>query len=175
MLTIIERLQGLNRSLLKRLRPMALGNVPLADLLAQIVHERTREHPEMSFQFSAERLGDSYGDSIDLTIYRCAQEGLTNAIRHANATHVAVSIGELAGDHDHAGPHLRLIVRDDGFGMGARTPPGFGLRGMQERVQALGGDCRIEGRPRLGTTVTIAIPLQPRQQDVRRPAIREAR
>ena len=46
---IIEHLQTINRSMLDRLRPMALGHVPLAELLGQLVHERARQHPEISF------------------------------------------------------------------------------------------------------------------------------
>jgi two-component system sensor histidine kinase UhpB len=50
-------------------------------------------------------------------------------------------------------------VRDDGFGIVASQPQGFGLRGMQERVQALGGDFTIETGSGRGTSVRIVIPL----------------
>jgi two-component system sensor histidine kinase UhpB len=53
-------------------------------------------------------------------------------------------------------------VRDDGFGIAAGQAPGFGLRGMQERVQALGGEFAIEGRNGRGTCVRIVIPLPSR-------------
>src|SRR5262249_61917061 len=116
MLAIIEHLQTINRSLLNRLRPMALGHIPLADLVSQIVRERARQHPEIAFDVTAARLAPSYGDSIDLTVYRCVQEGVTNAIRHAQATRVAI---ELALDADGApdqgpAPRLLLQISDDG-------------------------------------------------------------
>jgi len=157
MLTIVERLQLLNRSLLKRLRPMALGHVPLRDLLAEVVADRERQHPQIAFVFSAGALQPSYGDAIDLTIYRCVQESLSNAIRHANGTSVAVDLGEANGGD--AAPSIRLVVRDDGAGIAPNASAGFGLAGMQERVRALGGHCVIDDAEVRGTSVHVTIPL----------------
>jgi two-component system sensor histidine kinase UhpB len=161
-LAIIEHLQGINRSLLNRLRPMALGHVPLRDLLSELVRERARQNPQIAFSLSADKLMRSYGDSIDLTIYRCVQESLTNAIRHAQARHVGVEIGEV-GDGD---PALELTVCDDGRGIDPITPMGFGLRGMQERVQGLGGSYKVEGAGGRGTRVRIVIPVPQGPQKV---------
>ena len=94
---IVDHLQAINRSLLNRLRPMALGHVPLRDLLAEIVRDRAHQHPSIAITLDAGRLARSYGDSVDLTIYRCIQESLTNAVRHAEATRIDVEIGEAAG------------------------------------------------------------------------------
>src|SRR5262249_43976177 len=80
MVTIIERLQTINRRLLNRLRPMALGHIPLRDLLADLVEERVRQHPDVALSLTCGALAPGYGEAIDLTIYRCIQEGLTNAI-----------------------------------------------------------------------------------------------
>ena len=99
-----------------------------------------------------------YGDSIDLTVYRCVQESLTNVIKHAQATHVGVALGEAAGGEQGAS-QLALTVRDDGRGIDPTTPPGFGLSGMQERVHALGGAYKVDSGRGRGTCVQIAIPL----------------
>jgi two-component system sensor histidine kinase UhpB len=159
MLAIIERLQVINRSLLNRLRPMALGHIPLRDLLGQLVRDRAREHPQIAFSFSASELARGYGDSIDLTIYRCIQEGLTNAIRHAQPTSIAVTVteGRLA---DAAAQRIELTVTDDGRGMDADAPAGFGLAGMRERVQAVGGELAIGPGLAGGTAVRVAIPVE---------------
>ena len=157
MLTILERLQMLNRSLLKRLRPMALGHVPLRDLLADLIADRERQHPQFTFAFSPGPLRDSYGDAVDLTIYRCMQEAVTNAIRHSNAACIEIDLAE-AADTAH-GRQISLCVRDDGAGFDPNAQVGFGLRGMRERVAALGGDCLISATPPVGTRVCVTLPL----------------
>jgi len=153
-LGIIEHLQSINRSMLDRLRPMALGHVPLEEMLDQLVRERARQHSQISFSFAAANVARSYGDSIDLTVYRCIQESLTNAIRHARAEHVTVDLSHMAPE-----ARLALSVRDDGCGMKPGTPPGFGMRGMQERVEGLGGRYEVDGGAGRGTCVRIIIPL----------------
>jgi two-component system sensor histidine kinase UhpB len=162
-LAIVEHLQAINRSMLNRLRPMALGHVPLRQILSELVQERARQLPQVDFAFSADKLLPSYGDSVDLTIYRCMQESLTNVVRHARANHVGVELRELDGnasaEHANGSPRLRLTVRDDGCGIDPAMPPGFGLRGMQERVQGLGGSYKVESARGRGTCVRIAIPI----------------
>jgi len=153
-LAIIEHLQTINRSMLERLRPMALGHVPLKEILGQLVHERSRQHSWISFSFRAKHLSRSYGDSIDLTIYRCVQESLTNSIRHAEAKHVNVNL-----THVEAEERLALTVQDDGRGMKPGVQTGFGVRGMQERVEGLGGRYIVESETNLGTCVRITIPV----------------
>src|SRR5262249_23563389 len=69
-----------------------------------------------------------------------------------------------------AGGWLELTVRDDGFGIAAGQTQGFGLRGMQERVQALGGDFTIESGNGCGTCVRIVIPLRSRSNGSARTA-----
>ena len=153
-LAIVEHLQAINRSMLERLRPMALGHVPLEEILGQLVHERSRRHAQIAFSFTAEDLSRSYGDSIDLTIYRCVQESLTNAIRHAQAMHVSVDVRHGANEEE-----LALTVRDDGCGTKPGTPAGFGTRGMRERVEGLGGRYRIASEIGRGTCVHVTVPI----------------
>jgi two-component system sensor histidine kinase UhpB len=151
-LAIVDHLQAVNRGLLTRLRPMALGHVPLADVLADMIRERARQSPQIAFPFAAGRLKPSYGDAIDLTIYRCVQEGLTNAVRHAAADTIRVTL-------DEAPARLEVAIEDDGRGIDPQAPAGFGLRGMQERVRALGGECVLEPAAGRGTRVRVVIPL----------------
>ena len=162
MLAIIEHLQVINRSMLNRLRPMSLGHVPLRDVLSDLVQDRARQHPHIAFSFSADKLMRSYGDSIDLTVYRCVQESLTNVIRHAQARHVGIELDETMEQSARVDGmrRLQLMVCDDGCGMDASMPPGFGIRGMQERVQGLGGRYDVETARGGGTCVRVVIPLQ---------------
>jgi two-component system, NarL family, sensor histidine kinase UhpB len=209
---IIDHLQGINRGMLNRLRPMALGHVPLGEIIAELVRDRARAHPHIVFTHDVETLDRSYDDTVDLTLYRCVQESLTNAIRHANAKAIEVKVAaapsprlggegrgegaspqaqtrgerpssqpspptevgftrlrQLKNDRNRqqpisiggegAGRCLELTVRDDGLGFATGQAPGFGLRGMQERVQALGGEFAIEAGNGCGTCVRIVIPL----------------
>jgi two-component system, NarL family, sensor histidine kinase UhpB len=149
---IVDHLQAINRTMLERLRPMALGHVPLKEIVGRMVEDRARQYPQLAFSCDAGRLQDSYGDSIDLTVYRCIQEGLTNAVRHARARHVRVELGETAG-------RLGLTVADDGCGMAGGRAAGLGLRGMQERVAGLGGGYALDSRENQGTRIHVTIPI----------------
>jgi two-component system sensor histidine kinase UhpB len=149
---IVDHLQAINRTMLERLRPMALGHVPLKDMLGELVREQERRHASISFSFSAPDIERSYGDSIDLTIYRCLQESLTNAVRHAQAQHITIAL------HVET-ERLALTVGDDGCGIHPGKIAGFGMRGMQERVEGLGGRYTIQSEAGNGTCVRVTLPL----------------
>ena len=87
----------------------------------------------------------------ELTLYRAAQEGLTNVRRHARATRADVTL-----DYRDA-ERVRLEVRDDGFGA-ASTDGGFGLLGLRERVLLLGGTLAIQTAPGQGLTLRVELP-----------------
>jgi signal transduction histidine kinase len=71
--------------------------------------------------------------AIDLSAYRIVQEGLTNALKHARASHADVTL--------RYAPHeLSIEVRDDGVGAAAGGAPGYGLAGIGERVKIYGGE-----------------------------------
>ncbi|MFF5923349.1 sensor histidine kinase [Streptomyces flavochromogenes] len=95
---------------------------------------------------------------VDAAVYRLAQEALTNALRHArNASRVEIRVVESAG-------RLRLRVTDDGQIDPARTANhGFGLLGMTERVQLLGGTLRAGPAPEGGWTVDAQMPTKVRR------------
>ncbi len=97
---------------------------------------------------------------IETTLYRIAQEALTNVFKHAHAKCVEVRLEYRAG-------HLRLVVKDDGRGFlvepGSNAGPGplgrLGLVGIRERASLVGGAVLIESAPGSGTTVFVKIPL----------------
>ena len=109
-------------------------------------------------KFNARQLAQSYGDCLDLTIYRCLQEGLTNAVRHSHAETVDVRVEEFQRGEGGPSRMLRLVIQDDGRGISAEAPLGLGLTGMRERVQALGGAFAISAPPDGGTRLEIQIP-----------------
>ncbi|TGD99893.1 ATPase [Methylobacterium nonmethylotrophicum] len=147
---IVKRVQTINRALLNRLRPAGLGQVPLGRCLELLVRESAQHHPEIRVEGRFAPLRSGYGDLVDLTLYRCVQEGLTNALRHAGPTRVTVEVAEQDGT-------LRLAVEDDGRGLGPDRDEGRGLAGMRERVEALGGHLALMPRDP-GTALRIALP-----------------
>jgi len=101
---------------------------------------------------------------LNTTLFRIFQETLTNIIRHAGATRVAVNLKEADGK-------ILLQVRDNGRGISdaEQTSPGsMGLLGMRERAALLGGDFKITNPPRArGTQVTVSIPVRhPRREQM---------
>jgi signal transduction histidine kinase len=103
-----------------------------------------------------ELIGDVEGLSspVSAVVYRLAQEAVTNARRHAqHATRIAVSV---AADEQ----TVRLRVNDDGETPAGRSPAsaGYGLIGMVERVELLGGTCQAGPDPAKGWTVTAVLP-----------------
>jgi len=90
-------------------------------------------------------------DHVEVAAYYTVSEALTNASKHANATRVWVS---LRVDHD----MLRLSIRDDGVG-GADANRGSGLTGLRDRIEALGGQIKIESPSGGGTLIEVEIPI----------------
>ncbi|GAA3213538.1 sensor histidine kinase [Dactylosporangium siamense] len=95
--------------------------------------------------------GDEHGLPVAarVALFRAAQEGVTNARRHAGARRVTVRA-------TFGGAAARLVVADDGRGFAAGAADGFGLRGMRERVAAVGGDVVVAAQH--GVTLTVTVP-----------------
>jgi len=94
------------------------------------------------------------GDDPQLVVYRVAQEALSNAARHADAAHVAVTLRRDADG-------VELVVADDGRGFAfAESERGLGIGGMRERALLVEGELTIESRPDAGTTVRLTIPAE---------------
>ena len=163
-LSITERLKLLNRALLKKLKPAPLGRVKLVELLDELIAGFQRRHPDTHIAVAIGKLANSYGEAIDLTLYRCIQEGITNAIRHGKAAILTIDLAEtpaLRGTGTkRQRARLALILSDDGKGIAPATPKDFGLTTMSERVRSLGGSCVIESKSSKGTTVHIDIPVE---------------
>jgi signal transduction histidine kinase len=156
----LQRLQQLAReameelrSLIFELRPPEVESEGLATALRKHVDVLARVHGhvvELSLDGDDAPRGD--GDS---EVLRIAQEALQNALRHAGAEHIDVSLEADNG-------RLRLAVSDDGVGFDPADPSlrarRLGLTSMEERARALGGTLTIASRPGEGTTVTLEVP-----------------
>ena len=138
------------RLLLLELRPAALADVSLGDLLRQL-SEATTGRGRLPVSLSVERDGACALDTdVKLALYRIAQEALHNAAKHASATRAEVALSCTSDG-------VALRVRDDGRGFetGAARPEQLGLQIMRERARAAGASLRITSRPGHGTTVHV--------------------
>lgn len=151
--TIVGQVQGVNRALLNRLRPHGLGQAPLATCLDLLLRGFGERHPGTVFVGRFDGLARGYGDLVDLTIFRCVQESVTNAVRHGGATRVEAAAAQKDGV-------VHVEIRDDGTGLPAEHRIGLGLSGMRERVEALQGTFTLDNAAP-GAIVRIAIPAPP--------------
>jgi signal transduction histidine kinase len=92
-----------------------------------------------------------FPEPVEVAVYYVVSEALTNAAKHATASHVAVSLAERDGA-------LQLSVQDDGVG-GADPQGGSGLVGLRDRVEALGGSIDVESPKGAGTRVAVRLPV----------------
>ena len=145
-------IEGL-RGLIRELRPAALDELGAAPAIEELgIRMASRHGIEV---LTAVALEGRHPPEVETALYRIIQEALTNAVKHAGATHVAISVDESDGV-------VRLTVTDDGMGFDPGAPrSGFGLAGMRERVELLGGELEVASSPE-GTRVTAALPAGPR-------------
>ena len=162
--SIAERLKLMNRGLLQRLRPASLGRIGVAESIKELIADFETLRPETRIAFLAGDVAQSYGEMIDLTLYRCTQEGITNALRHGKSSNIEIELKEASASASKNAKRLRnslcLTVQDDGKGFDTSAPKGFGLVSMTERVRSIGGRCVIESQASGGTTISVVIPLQ---------------
>ena len=95
--------------------------------------------------------GTRLPEPIEVAAYYVASEALANSAKHAQASHMQVSLATRNGS-------LVLSIRDDGVG-GADAGRGSGLVGLQDRVEALGGTIGIDSPPGGGTSILVTLPL----------------
>ena len=143
------------RRLAMDLRPAALDNLGIVPALRWYV-KQCAERTGLDIQFLEPEKYDRLPLETELTLYRIAQEGLTNAIRHGRAKKIVLLL-----ERDLNQNKVRLTISDNGVGFNAATlDRGLGLVGIRERVELLKGDFNIETDPGSGTQLWAEIPLK---------------
>lgn len=159
---IIDRAIDQLRSLSFDLRPSMLDDLGLVSTLRWYA-DRQSQRAGLVVHFVAESSAASLPSDLVTACYRVAQEALTNVVRHAQAREVWLEFrgGDAA---------LELIIRDNGIGFDvaavrqrAAHGASFGVLGMQERVELLGGQIEMESQPSRGTTIHVRLPVTPAQ------------
>jgi two-component system sensor histidine kinase UhpB len=141
--------------LIPRLRPVQLEDIGLANAMRDLASSLQQANPGLRIELQLPSAIDGVDTEIETCAYRILQEALTNVVRHAGASTVRVALFIEDGK-------LRLTVSDNG--RGAADPFSraghYGVRGMRERAEALGGDLAIRPGPEGGLEVRASIPLQ---------------
>jgi signal transduction histidine kinase len=159
-----HEIEGL-RHLITELRPAALddlGLIPALQALARRAQAIDGLDVQTEIDLDLGPEGQRLDAELESTIYRVVQEALTNVSRHAQATRALVSVN----GHDGV---MRVAITDDGRGLAANGRPlgprgdglegGFGLAGMRERAELVGGELELAPAPGQGTTVRLTVPL----------------
>ena len=141
------------RSITNGLRPANLDYLGLTDTLIEHTDQWQRRHPDIELDFVIEGELDGFSEEVNISLFRLAQESLTNIEKHAFATEVSLT---LKREDD----YVRLEVKDNGRGTHkGRQHRGIGIHGMEERTRALNGDFNFISKPGYGALVQILIPV----------------
>ena len=143
--------------IIRKLRPGALDNLGLPETLKDAINHLQQQHADITFDLNLIGSLDKLGETLNINIYRMVQESINNALKHANASKITVTLTQ---DADKSA--LILTVSDNGVGMilsEVDQNKHFGLLGMRERVQGFHGDFSVISEPNSGTTIQINIPL----------------
>ncbi len=138
------------RQSVSALRASATEKWSLPEAIAALIEETDTEGAAIDLEVQGEPR--AIESQAKLTLYRVAQEGLTNARKHAHASHVDLTLDY--GDSD----AVKLTVEDDGVGSSQTSVEGFGLVGIRERVQMLGGEVAVVTVPGQGFAISVAVP-----------------
>jgi len=145
------------RDLSVDLRPLLLDDFGLA-IAVRWYLDRQAKSCGVPADFTTHSLGedDRFSSELETACFRIVQEAVTNAARHAQASHISVVL-------ERVGQDLVLLISDDGAGFdmtALRTSAAtLGLRSMEERVQAVGGSITIESTLDLGTAICARFPI----------------
>jgi two-component system sensor histidine kinase UhpB len=145
--------------MIPRLTPLVLDNFGLAEALSDLAERMRRSHPGLEVELQVDPGNTPVPPETALALYRAAQEGLANAVRHGQARHVLVALRP-------QGDGLHLELSDDGRGLpaeGAARAGHYGLRWLAERVQGLGGHVELAAALPRGARLEVDLPLAARR------------
>ena len=154
---LVDLTLGEARSAISGLRPPVLDDLGLAGGLASLAAST----PEVDLELALD--DRRLPEHIEVALYRIAQEGIQNVVKHSRALVASVTFAVRDGV-------ARLEIADNGVGFdtsrdvgpvaGAELPSsGYGMLSMAERAELVGGTLEVRSRPGTGTTVAVVVPL----------------
>lgn len=148
------------RGLLNRLRPKALDDLGLEGAIKQLIMELEFGSQKIEASIYYEIDERYLNDSLRSTLFRICQESLNNIIKYAQASEVTVALFKKIINDEY---QYHLVISDNGIGLKETDKnQGFGLIGIRERVQALGGDFSLISHQKgqeCGTRLTVTLPV----------------
>ena len=148
----VEALQLTNRRILDRLRPMHIEEFGLQSSIQKLLRGVRAQVPTIDVTFDIDPALDTIDAVVSQTVYRVMQEGITNVLRHAQATEMRLKATTTDGK-------VLVEILDDGVGIPADVVMGRGLTGMRERIRALGGTFELtrgDGKTRIRCSLPFA-------------------
>lgn len=152
---IANQMYSVVRGMLRRLRPVLLDEFGLVRALESLVDGWNERHADVFCRLNVTGTLNELSDAANIGLYRVVQECLTNVMKHAAATEVSVTLEQV-------GARVRLTVTDNGRGFAPEVaPPGLGLLGMRERIEALQGTFTVTAAPGSGVAIAVDLPAGP--------------
>ena len=155
---MVQRGQEDLRNAVWALRALPLEGRTITEALRTVARQVSAGH---DVEISVESTGEvpALADFIAGNLLLIAQEAMHNALKHARPARIEVRLSTSP-----AGQRITLTVRDDGRGFVPGSQPGtagghFGIQGMRERVERLGGTLQVESQPQTGTCIRAEVPL----------------
>ncbi len=136
--------------MVRQLRPLALDKLGLRDALQELIGSQQARFPNVQFELTTEGDFNNIDADVSIAAYRMVQECLTNIVRHADASHAEVIVN--------ADENITLVVQDNGKGLPADhagREERFGLMGMRERAEGLGGTFILQSEAGVKISVTL--------------------
>ncbi|MFT4992774.1 MAG: two-component system sensor histidine kinase UhpB [Polaromonas sp.] len=155
-----SRLYDAMHGMIPRLTPLVLDNFGLAEALDELLVRTRLSQPQVLIESTIEIGSTALASDTALTLYRAAQEGISNALRHGQARHLQLSIAN-------ADDMLTLTLQDDGLGLAADwslRKGHYGLRWLTERAEGVGGELRVEAGVSGGVLLLLRLPLLARPE-----------
>jgi two-component system sensor histidine kinase UhpB len=163
---LTDGIQKVNSRMLDRLRPLVLEQMGLHQAMIQLVTSWQARYPQMKWCLDVPDDFCEPPEESALALYRVVQEAVTNAIRHAQASAIEISLERRVSYEGEpnlgvsAADSVCLSVRDNGMGLPENLQYGFGLLGMTERVRRLGGTLKITNARPTGVVVQALVPIE---------------
>jgi len=154
MLILLDSTVTATRRISAELRPLILDDLGVIAAV-EWLGENFTQRSGIACDLAVSDPDLTWEDPLSTAIFRIVQESLTNIARHAKATHTRISIAQTNTD-------VLISVVDDGVGFSQkddRKPSSFGLLGLRERANLLGGEVEIVSAPGKGTRIEVRLPL----------------